>query len=59
MTAYARACVGRLYAPVYSTKLIVQSKVVTAVAAAAAATTSAGYTLGQRGETTVVRRRNG
>jgi len=39
MTAYARACVGRLYACVYNTELIVQSKVAAAAAAAAAATT--------------------
>lgn len=35
MTAYARACVGRLYARVYNTALIAQSKVATAAAAAA------------------------
>lgn len=33
MTAYARACVGRLYARVYNTALIAQSKVATAAAA--------------------------
>jgi len=48
MTAYARACVDRLYACVYNTELIVQSKVAataaTAATAAAAAAAAAAAT---------------
>jgi len=41
MTAYARACVDRLYACVYNTELIVQSKVAATAATAAAAAAAA------------------